>query len=67
MDLNFDHQTSLSKSKCWYSKTIAYVSYSVLSHCFHFFKRAVPLFGLRLLAADRKGFMTLAAAYQLSQ
>ncbi len=32
MDLNFDHQMSLSKSKCWYSY-----------NCLHFLKRAVPL------------------------
>jgi hypothetical protein len=32
MDPNFDHQMSLSKSKCWYS-----------NNCLHFLKRAVPL------------------------
>jgi hypothetical protein len=32
MDLNFDNQISLSKSKCWYS-----------NNCLHFLKRAVPL------------------------
>jgi len=32
MDSNFDHQMSLSKSKCWYS-----------NNCLHFFKCAVTL------------------------
>jgi hypothetical protein len=32
IDLNFDHQMSLSKSKCWCS-----------NNCLHFLKRAVPL------------------------
>jgi len=32
MDLNYDHQMSLSKSKCWYS-----------NNCLHFLKCAVPL------------------------
>ncbi len=32
IDLNLDHQMSLSKSKCWYS-----------NKCIHFLKRAVPL------------------------
>ena len=32
MDYNFDHQMSLSKSKCWYS-----------NNCLHFLKGAVPL------------------------
>jgi len=32
MDLNFDHQMSLSKSKSWYSNI-----------CLQFLKRAVPL------------------------
>jgi hypothetical protein len=32
MDWNYDHQMSLSKSKCWYSR-----------NCLHFLKRAVPL------------------------
>ena len=31
IDYNFDHQLSLSKSKCWYSNS-----------CLHFLKRAVP-------------------------
>ena len=31
MDQNFDHQMSLSKSKCWYS-----------NNCLHFLKCAVP-------------------------
>ncbi len=35
MDLNFDHQMSLSKSKSWYSNI-----------CLQFLKRAVPLDGL---------------------
>ncbi len=33
IDYNFDHQMSLSKSKCWYS-----------NNCLYFLKRAVPLF-----------------------
>ncbi len=32
MEYNFDHQMSLSKSKCWYSNS-----------CLHFLRRAVPL------------------------
>jgi len=32
IDQNFDHQMSLSKSKCWYS-----------NNCLHFLKHAVPL------------------------
>ncbi len=32
IDYNFDHQMSLSKSKCWYS-----------NNCLHFLKCVVPL------------------------
>ncbi len=32
MDLNFYHQMSLGKSKCWFS-----------NNCLHFLKRTVPL------------------------
>jgi hypothetical protein len=33
IDQNFDHQMSLSKSKCWYS-----------NNCLYFLKQAVPLY-----------------------
>jgi hypothetical protein len=46
MDLNFDHQMSLSKSKCLYS-----------NNCIHFLKRAVPFIkGLLRLVWFTEGF-----------